>query len=180
VFFDGVCDAYGEAFQGNLPPAPLRLSSLCCGLGVYPSFKASLIKLVDLSSLEEVHFETRDIADDGGTHFFVWDESFILFEIFLSPRLCPNLRRFSVDRLGGNIYARLLELKENNPGILHRLIVEFEELDDEGFDVEALVFSGTEGGSQTTPTAWRENGTWMLCPVGTEESPREYMIQLHC
>ncbi|KAH7350018.1 hypothetical protein B0T11DRAFT_290396 [Plectosphaerella cucumerina] len=184
AFFDGVCEAYGESSQGNLPPAPLWLSTLCCGIGVYPSFEASLIKLVDLSRLEVVHLDTRDIADDGGTHFFVWDdggsESFILFDVFLSPQKCPNLRRFSADRLGGSMYARLLELKENSPEFLHRLIVELEELDDEEFDSEALVLSGNEGESQTTPTTWRENGTWMLCPVGSEESPGEHIIQLDC
>lgn len=158
-FFTGVCDAYGEAFQGDLTPAPLQLSSLSCGLGVYPTFEASLTKMVDLSSLEVVHFDTRDIEDDADTHFFVWDE----FEVFLSPQKCPNLRRFSADRLGGSMYARLLELMENNPEYLHRLIVELEELDDEEVGFEALVLSGTEGGSQTTPTAWRENGTSMLC-----------------
>ncbi|KAH6678816.1 hypothetical protein F5X68DRAFT_34432 [Plectosphaerella plurivora] len=169
-FFDTVCDTYGEAAHGEMPPAPLQLSSLCCGLGVYPSLEASLIRLVDLSSVEVVFFETKDISDIGGTHFFVYDhgvdESFILFDVFLSPEKCPKLRRFSADRLGGSIYARLLELKENKPEFLNRLIIEFEDIDDDCFDVDALVLSGTDGGSQIppfqippsqiTPTAWRD------------------------
>jgi hypothetical protein len=92
--FDDICKQYEDTGA-----APLRLTSLRCGTAACPFDKAALMKLTDLSYLEQVHIQNEDVYMHGIPYLTVYadvdDEiSGIPFEAF-DPIHCPNLRRFS-------------------------------------------------------------------------------------
>lgn len=101
-FFVHLCDSFGRSGC-----KPLKLRSLECGSGIFPSDEVSIKKLVDLAYLEEVRIDNQDITGEETDILTLYDDdgySDIIFSTFLSDQ-CPRLRRFNVHDFRNDVFA---------------------------------------------------------------------------
>jgi hypothetical protein len=115
-----------EAYAGDGGP-PLSLATLPCGTALFPMEAESLVKLTNLSCLEEVYIEDQGVYDDKDSFLLYKDvsgKSGIAFGAF-DPGKC---RRFSTVQYKRNIHEYLCAIPKF---FAHQLPVSFETLDED-------------------------------------------------
>ena len=132
-FFDNLCDEYAE-----MSGVPLPLQALHCGTAILPWRVESLQKLVDLSALEELHIQNKDIAGDSVYLELYTDmddgDSGIPFDFFFSQ--CPQLCRFTAAEVQRDVWEALCGIQ---PELAQRLAVSFQSQDMSDYELAHLL-----------------------------------------
>lgn len=140
-WFESLCTGYiddDDMDATQRSPPPLRLRSLFCGTAVFPNDDELLEQFIDLTSLEEVFIDNRDIWNDhNSTQMMIVygedDESDIVFEPFVNA---PNLRRLEVTSYAGDVHRAFCSIQ--NPDRVRQIAISCRE-SGEGYEPAGLL-----------------------------------------